>query len=371
MDIRQRNSTNLNNICKLCNKHPHIYTCPRCEIKYCSVDCYKKEAHLECSESFYKQCVINELKSQERDTEDRQKMLKILKRVHEQDLEDIETLENDEIDEESEEQLDSDDEENISDLEKRLNDINLDNADEVWSVLTNAEKQEFEALIKNGDIDKFLPKWIPWWINCTKKKLIEDMDQTYDKQAQKLPSLIDVPIFNELQKASPNVEYNIINVIYAYAYIANYYNGDYLNCPVEATIVFLDLSENMKYNKVYENSESAITSIVHKIISCNWLPQDEQTLLAFKEAGNIIMQGSENKYLYIAVALSELYRLLIAATKEILKNKNDIGNKEFFKKFVRYKIDNINLSKKMLFLYRKKLEYYLSWTKNCNINMYI
>lgn len=85
------------------------------------------------------------------------------------------------------------------------------------------------------------------------------------------------------------------------------------------------------------------------------------------------MQGSEKerKYLYIAVALSELYRLLLAATKEISKDKNDIGNKKFFKKFVRYKIDNINLSKKMLFLYRKKLEYYLSWTKNCNINMYL
>lgn len=32
-----------------------------------------------------------------------------------------------------------------------------------------------------------------------KKKLVEDMDQTYDEQSQKLPSLIDVPIFNELQ----------------------------------------------------------------------------------------------------------------------------------------------------------------------------
>ena len=47
--------------------------------------------------------------------------------------------------------------------------------------------------------------------------------------------------------------------------MANYHNGDYLNCPVEATIVFLDLSDNMKLNTIYENSESAIASVVHKI----------------------------------------------------------------------------------------------------------
>lgn len=59
----------------------------------------------------------------------------------------------------------------------------------------------------------------------------------------------------------------MINVIYAYAYIANYYNGDYLNCPIEATIVFLDLSDNMKLNTVFENPESAIASTVHNIIN--------------------------------------------------------------------------------------------------------
>lgn len=49
--------------------------------------------------------------------------------------------------------------------------------------------------------------------------------------------------------------------------MANYHNGDYLNCSVEAAIVFLDLSDNMKLNTIYENSESAIASVVHKIIN--------------------------------------------------------------------------------------------------------
>lgn len=188
----------------------------------------------------------------------------------------------------------------------------------------------------------------------------------------------------------------MINVIYAYAYIANYYNGDYLNCPMESTIVFLDLSDNMKLNTVFKNPESAIASIVHNIINVsiitfnilnitsnenikifaycfqrNWLPQDEQTLLVFKEAGNKIMQGPDekNEYLYIAVALSEIHRLLTMTIEEISKNK--IGDKEFVKKFVqRYNVDSIDLSRKQLLLHCKKLEYYISWTKNRHIKTY-
>ncbi|XP_076761800.1 zinc finger HIT domain-containing protein 2 [Xylocopa sonorina] len=362
-----------------CNTRPRAYTCPRCGLGYCCSDCYKSEAHSECAESFYKQCVLDELKSQETDPGSRQKMIEILQRVHEQDLENMEALvESDEMDDEeetigeSEEELDSDDDETIPNLERRLQNINLDNADEVWSALTDAEKQEFEALIKNGDIEKFLPQWVPWWTYHSNKKLVEDLDEKNDEQTMELPSLIDVPIFNELQKASPNVEFNVINVIYAYAYVANYYNGDYLNCPVEATVVFLDLCDNMKVNKIYESPETAIISVIHRVVNCNWLPQDEQTLSAFKEAGNTIIQGpnKKNKYLYTAIALSQLHRLLTAAKDEISKSKNKIGSKEFSTKFAqRYNADNINLSKKILLLHCKKLEYYLSWSKSHQMNI--
>lgn len=376
MDIPGASSTNKDSLCNFCKTKRRMYTCPRCSVGYCSTDCYKSEAHSECSESFYKQCIIDELKSQEKDPEGRNKMIEILKRVHEQDLENLAALESDEDDEEAfddlEEQLDSDDEANVPDLEERLHNINLDNADEVWSALTDAERQEFEALIKNGEIEKLLPQWIPWWTYHTKKKLVQDLDEEKNEETMKLPSIIDVPIFNELQKASPNVQFNVINVICAYAYIANYYNGDYLNCPIEATVVFLDLCDNMKLNKVFENSESAVASVVHRVTNCNWLPQDEQILSAFKEAGNVIMQGPDekNRYLYVAIACSQLHRLFSAAKEEISKSKNKIGSKEFSAKFAqRYNADNINLSKKILLLHCKKLEYYISWLKCCNINM--
>lgn len=84
------------------------------------------------------------------------------------------------------------------------------------------------------------------------------------------------------------------------------------------------------------------------------------------------MQGPDqkNKYLYIAVALSELYRLLTATKESISKHTNKNENKEFSIKFAqRYNINNVNLSKKVLLLYCKKLEYYLSWTKSSHVKM--
>ncbi|XP_076624224.1 zinc finger HIT domain-containing protein 2 [Colletes latitarsis] len=375
MDSPGTSMMNTNNLCKLCNTRPRTYTCPRCGIAYCNIDCYKSEAHLECSESFYRQCVQEELGSYENDPEDKKKMIEILKRVHEQTLKhgdlEIDDISDKDYEEELEEQLDSDDEDDVPDLEKRLQNVNLDNPDEVWSTLTDAEKQEFEALIKNGEIEKLLPQWVPWWTYHMKRKLVQELNQQDIEQTREYPSLIDVPIFNELQKASSSICFNLTNVIYAYAYIANYYNGDYLNCPIEATVVFLDLSNNMKQNKVYENDVSAIGSVAHNIVKCNWLPQDELTLSAFKEAAELIMQGPEegNKYFYIAIALSELYRLFTAAKMEISKHKNKAINKEFSKKFAqRYNMNNINLSKKTLLLYCKKLEYYLSWIKSRHLS---
>ena len=70
----------------------------------------------------------------------------------------------------------------------------------MWSALTDDEKQQFEALIKNDEIDKLLPQWAPWWTYHVKKKLVQDMDQQDKEERSEYPALIEVPIFNELQK---------------------------------------------------------------------------------------------------------------------------------------------------------------------------
>lgn len=97
-----------------CNERIQLYTCPRCNIGYCGVECYKSDVHTDCSESFYEQCVKDELKAQENDPTVRQKMVEILKRVHDADLDvDLKDSE-DESSDEGDFTLDSDDEQEVN-----------------------------------------------------------------------------------------------------------------------------------------------------------------------------------------------------------------------------------------------------------------
>jgi len=82
-----------------------------------------------------------------------------------------------------------------------LQNVNLDDPNKLWSVLSAAEKQEFEALLKNGEAEKLLPKWTPWWIHRIEKKLIQFLEDDEKNACSdlKCPVIIDVPLFNKLQ----------------------------------------------------------------------------------------------------------------------------------------------------------------------------
>lgn len=44
-----------------CDVQPQKYSCPRCNVRYCSVACYKAPVHVQCSETFYKDSVVQEM----------------------------------------------------------------------------------------------------------------------------------------------------------------------------------------------------------------------------------------------------------------------------------------------------------------------
>lgn len=69
-------------------------------------------------------------------------MMAILKRVHEKDQDGLLDGAEDNL------ELDSDDDEDCEELEERLKGVDLDDADEVWSKLNDAEKQEFKAFLR-------------------------------------------------------------------------------------------------------------------------------------------------------------------------------------------------------------------------------
>ncbi|XP_015117369.1 zinc finger HIT domain-containing protein 2 isoform X2 [Diachasma alloeum] len=261
-DVGASNSVHL---CQICNSIPSKYTCPRCSIPYCSMHCYKSTSHFNCSEEFYKEWVEAEIKFQSNGPEGKKIMTEILKRVHEQDTNPSFNESEPDVDGLCEE-LDSDDDEDVSDLADRIINVNLDDADELWEVLTEAERQEFEALLRNGEEEKLLPHWTPWWSpKNNEKHLIKEVDENERiRMVERCPKFLEIPYISAVEKASFTVSFNLLNVLYSYVLMVFHYDGDHQHSAKEAVSMFLQLCDNIRGNKVFDNEESALDAVTEK-----------------------------------------------------------------------------------------------------------
>lgn len=211
--------------CGLCLSKPSCYTCPRCNVPYCGLACYRSQNHSSCSEEFYKESVLQELKSQGvPDEEGKSKMQEILLRlrqsaeseggmenllrnlgedeasVTEKDAHALELLSRlaeiqssgDETSHEAQEILatlkdieDGSDEEE-ADLAEKLAGLDIDSLseEELWSLLSAQEKEKFERLVKEGGSGGLVVLWSPWWERHEKdtKALIEELQSENDEE---------------------------------------------------------------------------------------------------------------------------------------------------------------------------------------------
>ncbi|KAK2824505.1 hypothetical protein Q5P01_021680 [Channa striata] len=212
-----------NALCMLCKSKPSCYTCPRCNLHYCGLTCYQSPDHSVCSEEFYKESVLQELKNMGKtETEGKKKMLEILvglrqnaKRTeggiesllkeagivaHDTDAEEEETTEKVQVlellsrlaelqqsGEGSETEIEDilrkledigggelppgdidDDTANVEkelDLADRISELDIDklSEEELWELLNSKEKETFISLMKGGAIGQLVPLWKPWW----------------------------------------------------------------------------------------------------------------------------------------------------------------------------------------------------------------
>lgn len=136
-----------------CKKEKPNYTCPKCNILYCSAQCYRAGEHQKCSEDFYRTCVEEELKGQGQESIAKQRMQEILERLYKE-----------------EENLDSDDSSDTESLSERLAGVDLESSDEVWARLSAKEREEFKHLLETaGNFNEIIPDWEPWWHSNSSK----------------------------------------------------------------------------------------------------------------------------------------------------------------------------------------------------------
>jgi len=313
---------------------PGKYTCPRCNMRYCSSDCYKCEAHAACSEQFYRQCFMDGLQDMVSNGDERHKIVDMLRR-----------LENDP----SSERWSSDSE--PEDLADRICDIDLDRHPErVWQRLTTAERQDFEQMVNDGRIASLVSLWTPWWIGNGLRLVEEVSNKLHSINIP--PALSNLPEITTLAKSgiSDSVPFSVVNILYGYSYVARLYNGDHLDVAAESAQVLCSMSEALGRG-VFPDAALAVAGCIAQLdggaarehfvsreYSCAVL-NDVCQIIAGKRA------NSPNEF--TVVALSDCHRILGRACREIGRSRD---------------------AAQLLRQYRsmqKKLEFLISWSGGC------
>ncbi|KAL7848531.1 hypothetical protein AOLI_G00232490 [Acnodon oligacanthus] len=221
--------------CGLCLSRPSCYTCPRCNVPYCGLPCYRSPAHSACSEEFYKECVSEELKCRsETGEEGRSRMQEILLRlrssadtdggmenllkdmveetaVMEQDAEALELLSRlaelqaSGKEEYSEEILEiiqklreieeGDKESDDEDLVLKLSGLNIDalTEEQLWNLLPSRDKEKFEELVRGDGAACLVEQWRPWWEKHEQntKVLVEELQSGEERKSSSGNGMMD------------------------------------------------------------------------------------------------------------------------------------------------------------------------------------
>ncbi|KAL6965779.1 hypothetical protein U1Q18_036835 [Sarracenia purpurea var. burkii] len=131
-------------ICRICQKQFSQYTCPRCNTRYCSLQCYKSHS-VRCTESFMRENVVEELRQLQPGDNTKQKMMHILERFHL---------------EEERESMDEDDSTLSEDTIQKI----LSGHQIGFDDLSVEEKKRFQRAVASGELSKLIEPWDPWWL---------------------------------------------------------------------------------------------------------------------------------------------------------------------------------------------------------------
>ncbi|XP_077438115.1 zinc finger HIT domain-containing protein 2 [Vanacampus margaritifer] len=395
-------------LCMLCNCKPACYTCPRCNLHYCGVACYRSPDHSMCSEEFYKESVLKELKNMgETDQEGKKKMheillglrqkaqetnggmesvlreagmeqegnieaLELLSRLPELqesgadgagEIEDIlRTLE-----EIGGQEADEEPSENVA---QHLSELDLDklSEEELWALLDSQEKEKFTGLLKGGALGGLIPVWRPWWKEHDEagRALVEVLEEevqnsnqnvkkTKSKNKRSILALSAVPTISakipKLSSLCPNpsplICYSVINTLYCYTFTLQLFNGDADSLLFEFCDMMLTLSEALSTSKIFNSVQEAVHNGETLILGGGYLHKQESraTDLAVEAAAHVLTgRTKENAAEYILAALSQLRSALSRARASFSKEGEEGAKRQKY------------------FLASKKCEFFQAWT---------
>ncbi|XP_064610970.1 zinc finger HIT domain-containing protein 2-like isoform X2 [Liolophura sinensis] len=337
-------------VCSICLKEASKYTCPRCNVRYCSVACYRGEKHLACSEAFYKNCVLDELKDLKASPEERKQILEMLART-EEDYGGAD-----------------DDDEDEDDLGDRIAGLDLDtDSDEIFRRLSEKEKREFHAMVRDGRLANLVNIWTPWW-TVKDSKLVSEVGEESPKSPVP-PVLSSIPDIHGLiknKKASSDVKYNVVNALFAYAFVSRLHNGEHLELAVESAEDMLSASDILGSTKSCTGVGEAIHMSLAAVSKFEKLKErgnsQEFTVSVIEDVVKIIQGPSKQDSLaYLMSALSDLEAVFRTAKSQLSKEMKD-GQAVI-------RDANAKELKSKFFLAAKKCSFFLSWCQRFGMSL--
>ncbi|KAF5383717.1 hypothetical protein D9615_003582 [Tricholomella constricta] len=208
--------------CRLCGRQFAKYNCSTCNVAYCSLTCFRSEAHSQCSETFYRKEIEREIQSEPSKTpQERMQMMGLLKKFEEENQQGASGG------------LESDDDDDGEDLAERFQGIDLESASaaDLWSKLKPAEQEQFLKLMEDpasGLAQQLLAseeleneRREPWW----DAPLVETQEISPARRYGTKPDVINVPaaMVQPISKGPP-LCYNMCALCIAYAFTTRHFS---------------------------------------------------------------------------------------------------------------------------------------------------
>lgn len=296
-----------------------------------------------------------------------------------------------------EDELDSDDEahpkDGDDDLSKRLQGVDLNDADAIWSKLNENEREEFGQIVKCEDVTAILPVYNPWWENKVQRVLISEVnDEPIETAIEhrntnvEHPKIVEkIPDFSKIstKPPAPCVPFNLANVLAAYISTVRFFYGDHLSSSHDAVNYLMMICANLKANANFDDTSLAIESIRHEAHNQGFSIDEDDVQQMKKDVDHIHEGPDPNKHnnRYVLAALSDLYHLLNIAKHQRYPPSRNAGTshskmeitppkehakefEKFIQRFGDHKIVEFqSLDKRKVTASLKKVEYYLSYVK--------
>ncbi|XP_020375507.1 zinc finger HIT domain-containing protein 2 [Rhincodon typus] len=322
------------------------YTCPRCNVPFCSLPCYRGSKHRVCAESFYREAVLGELREESRrvgGAEGRTGLRESLRRLRQTEAWELGELEPDDPQP-------------------------GDTASRLWNSLSEEERHNFQRLLESGQAAAWIKEWRPWWerrppapvqelvpsgleedrrcekinkaqpvvdVAGTGRENNSEMDAFTEQLAtdrfwehdDSIPAICSniVPLLSLCSNPSPLIQYSVVNVLYAYAFSMKLVNGD-LSGPmrdefIEATVT---VSEALKDSRVFVSTAEAVQAGVGAVRSSLYFSNPFEPVNTIKDTSVLLTGG--NRALdghYTLAAISHLHQTLGKAKRSRRKKDPD------------------------------------------------